>query len=474
MKGVAPRRCARSSRTRGRQRRRQRHVAAQPPPAPRPAAAAGRPAGRARPEPRRAAPGNRRGGAPAASGVSSGAPRRRRRPAAPASGGSGDGQPASEGGVERRQLALEHADRLAVGDDVVEGERGGRAPAPPHAEERPAPERAPGVEVEGAAGLLPRQPAALREPPGSRAAPERSASGSRQGAGAATSWRGSPSGPMSMVVRRASWRAAISSRRPREDGGRQRPVEPHRDRDVARRRPGDQPLEEPEPPLDGRQRLAPRRPAAARRSEAAAPPGGPRRQRSRPSPAPPGRRRCWPPAPRPAGGRPRAPPARAPARGRPSGNRRRGRGNRSSIPTRSRPSSSAQMPASSSSVGSRGASSLRPRRCFLPRQLALGQRLAVHLAVGGQGHRGDRQEARRDHVARAGARRGIGASSAPAGRLSPAGHEPGHQALRRPGRPPAPPPPPRAPAGARARAASISPGSMRKPRIFTWSSIRPR
>ena len=37
-----------------------------------------------------------------------------------------------------------------------------------------------------------------------------------------------------------------------------------------------------------------------------------------------------------------------------------------------------------------------------------------------------------------------------------------------------PPPPPRAPPGAQRSAASISPSSMRKPRILTWWSARPR
>ena len=67
------------------------------------------------------------------------------------------------------------------------------------------------------------------------------------------------------------------------------------------------------------------------------------------------------------------------------------------------------------------------------------------------------------------------AQLAAGGAASPrAGTHVGDQARVARRRPRGRPPPPRAPPGARRSAASISPSSMRKPRILTWWSMRPR
>ena len=136
----------------------------------------------------------------------------------------------------------------------------------------------------------------------------------------------------------------------------------------------------------------------------------------------------------------------------------------SSTPTRSARSTSAQTRASTSSAGVRGAT-----YCSRRRVLRRGERLAVQLAVGRQRQRVHRHERGGHHVLRQPRRRCA------------------RSALRRPHRPPRTPPAACRPARPRARrrrtrarrrasssAASISPSSMRKPRIFTCSSRRPR
>ena len=65
-------------------------------------------------------------------------------------------------------------------------------------------------------------------------------------------------------------------------------------------------------------------------------------------------------------------------------------------------------------------------------------------------------------------------AASPAAAHPPAGHHVRHQPPVARRRPRAPPPPPRARPACSRSAASISPSSMRKPRIFTWWSTRPR
>ena len=143
----------------------------------------------------------------------------------------------------------------------------------------------------------------------------------------------------------------------------------------------------------------------------------------------------------------------------------------SCAPTRSRPSTCAQIPASSSSVG-RGRARRTRRRSGRPASGG-GQRGPVHLPVRGQRQRGELSEHRRDHVLRQ--------PLAPGRPAVPRPRDARADDRRAPARPPAGPvrlpytvTTAAATAGCAASTASISPGSTRKPRILTCSSARPR
>ena len=105
-----------------------------------------------------------------------------------------------------------------------------------------------------------------------------------------------------------------------------------------------------------------------------------------------------------------------------------------------------------------------------------GQRLAVQLAVHRQRQRVQHHERRRHHVLRQHSSRMTGPHArrhpASSGALGRGPHR-RPDACHRAG-PHARPPPPGPPAHAPDSTASTSPGSIRKPRIFTWSSARPR
>ena len=140
----------------------------------------------------------------------------------------------------------------------------------------------------------------------------------------------------------------------------------------------------------------------------------------------------------------------------------------SSIPTRSSPSTSANSPHRISSCGVRGARAVPPAS-----EVRRRQRTAVELAVRRQRKPLQHHERRRHHVVRQ-ARRNMRPQRRRIERSRP--RPPPH---RRPAaccrahpRARSPPPAPRRHAAA--SAASISPGSMRKPRIFTCASARPR
>ena len=139
----------------------------------------------------------------------------------------------------------------------------------------------------------------------------------------------------------------------------------------------------------------------------------------------------------------------------------------SSMPTRSSPSTSANSPHRISSCGVRGAAPHRRR------ELRRRQRPAVELAVRRQRQPLQHHKRRRHHVVRKAApqmrpqRRRIHSSDRP-----PPPHRP--PAACCPADPRAQSPPPAPPPRCRTSAASISPGSMRNPRIFTCASARPR
>ena len=158
-----------------------------------------------------------------------------------------------EGGIERRQLALEHPDRLAVGHDVVKGDQKVVLPLS-GAEQQGAPQSAP-REVEGAAGLRPRQPPALLAPPRERQAGEVGERQRERGGWseelARLAVRPVPDGgPQGFVAAGDLLQAAL------QHGGRERPGEPQHQGDMVRRRPREQPLDEPEPALREGEKLA--------------------------------------------------------------------------------------------------------------------------------------------------------------------------------------------------------------------------
>ena len=139
-----------------------------------------------------------------------------------------------------------------------------------------------------------------------------------------------------------------------------------------------------------------------------------------------------------------------------------------SAPTRSSPSTSANSPHSTSSIGVAG-----PRPPTGAGELGSGQRPAVQLPVRRQRQGIEHHHRRRDHVLGQPLRhelpqhRAVDVESpgVPGRRRPPGGARPDGPH----GRPPPPGRPPRGPAST----ASISPGSTRKPRIFTCSSARP-
>ena len=149
----------------------------------------------------------------------------------------------------------------------------------------------------------------------------------------------------------------------------------------------------------------------------------------------------------------------------------------SSMPTSASPSVSANSPHSTSSCGVRGS-----RRAAFGRHHRRRQRPPVELAVRRQRQPLQHHERRRHHVVRQQRRhmlpqrRRIQRQRRPSPpRTPPAAarrqrrrrlHPHRHRAAR--SRRPAPPP------SCRCSAASISPGSMRKPRSFTCASARPR
>ena len=132
-------------------------------------------------------------------------------------------------------------------------------------------------------------------------------------------------------------------------------------------------------------------------------------------------------------------------------------------------STSAQIPASTSSIGVRGAT----YRSRAGRVLRRRQRLPVHLAVRGQRQRVEHARTRRAPCSSG--RRPPQVRRAALGSGLRLADDVRDQPLRRPARSSRDQTVPRRTAGCgRSSAASISPGSMRKPRIFTWWSTRPR
>ena len=133
-----------------------------------------------------------------------------------------------------------------------------------------------------------------------------------------------------------------------------------------------------------------------------------------------------------------------------------------------------QIPASSSSVAACAAP--RSAVASAPRRLGRRQRPAVDLAVGRQRQRVEQlTKADGHHVRPAGAR--AGRRAAPRQRRSRSGgarRHVGDQARVPPARRAHATTTARRTAGCARSAASISPSSMRKPRIFTWWSMRPR
>ena len=192
---------------------------------------------------------------------------------------------------------------------------------------------------------------------------------------------------------------------------------------------------------------------ASTRSASVRPPWAPRTARAGAAPRPARRARA----------RPRAWPA---ASARPASKKS------SCTPTRSTPSTSAQMPASSSSAGVRGATyAVRVRRRTRPARGAPGGppcRWASAAARpaprtrDGTMYSGSRSSSARAQLRRAAARPALRRDQvrhqAPVARRVLA-----HERRRRPRT-----------AGCARSAASISPSSMRKPRTFTWKSARPR
>ncbi len=385
------------------------------------------------------------------------------RPRSPRTGPAARRQDGDEIAVEGARARGPGRRRPAVRDDVVERRGPARAPRRRAAAGRRA----------AAARARGRTAAASRPAPGSRppphgapaAAPARSTTGSGNGAGRQRSpARGRPR-RAGKVVRSASWRRTTSAsaprqrrRRPAGRAGGARPAccrarlpgsswSRNQSRcwakesgrlDVARHGP------------DGRQRCAAvnARASAIRRAR----PAGGRLLEQRPQ-----RQLDAERLPQPRdhpGGQQRV-----------AAERRR---SRRAAPTRSTPSSSAQSPATISSSGR--ARRLAPSPPVRPSATG-GERPAVHLAVGGQRQRRERRRRRPAPCSPAGVAQEMRPQLRRGGRLA-GRHDEGHEA-RRPARPDDHRRL-RARRDARRGAASISPGSMRKPRILTWSSARPR
>ncbi len=390
------------------------------------------------------------------------------------SSGSGDGLALGEGAVERRQLAQQHADRPAVGDDVVQRDQQHvllRAQAQQErAQQRPGRARSNGR----AASRRPRHAAAASRSAAGRAA--RSTTGKRPlRAAPGPAWTGRP--PASgKVVRSTSWRRTISPKAAASAAGVERAGEPQGGRHVVGRAPRLEPVEEPEPLLgEGerprrpfRQRLPYRRPPSAKPALGLAQPGQPPGEARH-------RRRLEQPAA--AAARRRAPRAAA----------TRAWVASSEWPPRCEEVVVDPHPVEPQDLAPEAGHQLLVRRA---RRLDLGGlrvsgRLARHLdpararrstlPLGVSGSAGSGTMAAGDHVLGQVLARGTaGAPPAPSSRSSAtkatSRRSPGvvsrarSRARTTASRTP----------GWRAGAASISPSSMRKPRIFTWWSIRPR
>ena len=373
--------------------------------------------------------------------------------------------------VERAQLADEDADRPAVGDDVVEGEEERRALRPP-SRRRVARRSGPRARSNGRARLRAQR---RRSHLGSRAAPRRGPRGRPAAGRAGGPPARSPAPAASAAGAEDRAQRLVAARRSRRGCAARTPAragpQAAAPRHVVGRAPRLELVEEPEPLLgEGERQRRPPAPARARRRRAAS---------SRPAPA-----RGSISAARPAtvgGSKSARSGSSTPKAWRtrdttwvarsecpPSAKKS------SSAPTRSTPRTSAQIPRAAPRPPSAAAPTSRPRRrCRgLAADPASARRSTLPLAVSGRAVEED--EGRGHHVLRQPALE-IGARALPAERRRPAAR---HHDRPPAGGPPGPSsrgrrPPPLAPRDGSASAASISPGSIRKPRIFTWSSIRP-
>ena len=281
-------------------------------------------------------------------------------------------------------------------------------------------------------------------------------------AGSSTCWYGWPPSA-GKTVRSTSCRPATSASAARQRGGIQLPGQPQRDRDVVQRRRALQLGEEPQPLLGERQRHP--RPAACRAVS-----GGPGRARRRQPHRQPRRGRRLEHRPhRQLGAQHRPDPADQPDR-------------QQRVPAQGEEVVLRPDPLQAEHLGEDPAQDLLLHACAGPRPLAGrgesggGQRRAVELAVGGQRQRVQHHERRGHHVLRQPGRGMLPRQPPPARHRSRAvaggdqvGGQPlvagrvladGHRGLGRR----------RVQA---ASTASTSPGSIRNPRILTWSSARP-
>ena len=297
-----------------------------------------------------------------------------------------------EGGVERRQLARQHPDRPAVARDVVQRHQRDVLLRRQGQQRRPQ-QRAPPPDRTAAA---PPPPPAAPPPPG---APRPGAPRGRRPAGRSAARRARPP-PPARPPRSGTWCAA-----PR-DGARSRPgprrtrprssapAEPDRRRQVVHRAPRLELVEEPQPRLSERQR----RPSSAGTARGSIPDRLARRAAAD-LPLDPcrelrHRRRLEHRPHRQLHAEHGAHPRRHLRR-----QQRMAAQLEEAVraPTRSCPSTSAKIPATSSSAGVRGASA--PSDVHgLQRQRR--ERPAVHLAVGGQRQRLQHAPGRRHHVGR--------------------------------------------------------------------------
>ena len=316
--------------------------------------AAGRPAAPGPAEPPPGARATRRAGARARRRAATRAARGR----SPRTGRAGPPAPAARRPgrpVQSAQLLQHHADRPAVGDDVVQGRQQHVLPGAQPQQDR-AQQRTPG-EIERPHRRVVRQPRRLGLAAGrGQAARGRPAAGPAAADGSIT-WTGLPALSRNRV-RRASWRRTISARLPASAAGRPVPSAAGPPGCCRRRTARLEPVEEPEALLGERQRqdlVGATLPRQKRRRRAPLVPQlrlDPRRQgRHRRRLEQGGQRQLGAeqrPGPRDdAGGQ-----QRVPAQAKKS----------SSTPTRSIPSTSAQIPARSSSAGVRGAAKDSPLR----------------------------------------------------------------------------------------------------------------